>query len=44
MGGYSLNGTDAEEEKYDTIKKLLKTISKALEWAPVENAFRTRNV
>ena len=35
MGGYSLNGTDAEEEKYDTIKKLLKTISKALEWAPV---------
>lgn len=39
MGGYSLNGTDAEEEKYDTIKKLLKTISKALEWAPVENAF-----
>ena len=39
MGGYSLNGTDAEEEKYDAIKKLLKTISKALEWAPVENAF-----
>lgn len=36
MGGYSLNGTDAEEEKYDIIKKLLKTISKALEW---ENAF-----
>ena len=25
MGGYSLNGTDAEEEKYDAIKKLLKT-------------------
>lgn len=39
MGGYSLNGTDAEEEKYDAIKKLLKTISKALEWAPVEDAF-----
>lgn len=39
MGGYSLNGTDAEEEKYDAIKKLLKTISKALEWALVEDAF-----
>ena len=39
MGGYSLNGTDAEEEKYNTIKKLLKTISKALEWAPIECAF-----
>ena len=39
IGGYSLNGTDAEEEKYDTIQKLLKTISKVLEWAPIENAF-----
>ena len=39
LGGYSLNGTNAEEEKYHTIKKLLKTISKALKWAPVENAF-----
>ena len=39
MGGYSLNGTDAEEEKYDAIQELLKTISKASEWAPVENAF-----
>lgn len=39
MGGYSLNGTDVEEEKYNTIKKLLKTISKALEWAPIECAF-----
>lgn len=32
-------GTDAEIEKYNTIKKLLETLSKALEWAPVENAF-----
>ena len=27
MGGYSFNGTDIEKEKYDAIKKLLKTIS-----------------
>ena len=39
MGGYSLNGTDAEKKKYDTIQKLLETISKVLEWAPVEKAF-----
>jgi len=39
MDGYSLNGTDAEKEKYNTIKKLLKTISTALEWAPIECAF-----
>lgn len=39
MGGYSFNGTDIEKEKYDAIKKLLKTISNLLEWAPVENAF-----
>lgn len=39
MDGYSLNGTDAEKEKYITIKKLLKTISTALEWAPIECAF-----
>ena len=39
MGGYSLNGTDAEKEKYDTIQELLETISKVLEWAPVEKAF-----
>lgn len=38
-GGHSLNGTDAEKEKYSTIKNLLKTISKALEWAPIECAF-----
>ena len=39
MGGYSFSGTDAEKEKYDTIQELLETISKALEWAPVEKAF-----
>ena len=39
MGRYSFNGTDVEKEKYDAIKKLLKTISNLLEWAPVENAF-----
>ena len=39
MDGYSLNGTDAAKEKYNTIKKLLKTISTALEWAPIECAF-----
>ena len=30
MDGYSLNGTDAEKEKYNTIKKLLKTISNGI--------------
>lgn len=39
MGGYSLNGTDAEKEKYDTIQELLETISKVLKWAPIEKAF-----
>ena len=39
MGGYSFSGTDTEKEKYDTIQELLETISKALEWAPVEKAF-----
>lgn len=39
MGGTSITGTDAEEEKYHTIQELLETISKALEWAPVENEF-----
>lgn len=39
MGGYSLQGTNAEKEKYHAIQELLKTINKALEWAPVESAF-----
>ena len=28
-----------KKKKYNTIKKLLKTISTALEWAPIECAF-----
>lgn len=39
LGRNSLNGTDAEIEKYNTIKELLETLSKALEWTSVENAF-----
>lgn len=39
MGGTSITGTKAEEEKYDTIQELLETISSALKWAPVEDAF-----
>ena len=39
MGSFSLNGTDAEEEKYDAIQELLETISKLSDWAPVEMAF-----
>lgn len=30
MGGYSLNGTDAEEEKYDAIKKTLENDLKSI--------------
>jgi nucleoside 2-deoxyribosyltransferase len=39
MYGDSFEGTDAEKDKYEVIQKLLKTISKVLEWAPIENAF-----
>lgn len=39
MGGASITGTKAEEEKYDAIQELLETISDALKWAPVEKAF-----
>ncbi len=39
MGGTSITGTKAEEEKYDTIQELLETISSSLKWAPVEKAF-----
>ena len=35
---YSLEGTDEEKGKYRAINKLLKTITKALEWASIENA------
>lgn len=39
VGGASITGTDSEKDKYYAIQDLLKTISKALEWAPVEKAF-----
>lgn len=39
FGGSKLNGTQEEKQKYRKIKELHETISKALEWAPVENAF-----
>ena len=39
MGGMSISGTKAEEEKYDTIQELLETISNTLKWAPVEKSF-----
>lgn len=39
VGGASITGTDSEKDKYYAIQNLLKTISKALEWAPVEKAF-----
>lgn len=38
-GGGSITGTSAEKDKYHDIQELLETISDALEWAPVENAF-----
>lgn len=43
LGGPKLNGTPEEKQKYWKIKELHKTISKALEWAPVENAFSKMN-
>lgn len=39
IGGISIKGTKAEEEKYDTIQELSETISSALKWAPVEKSF-----
>lgn len=39
MGGASVTGTKAEKEKYYAIQELFETISKALEWAPIESAF-----
>lgn len=42
MGGTSITGTKAEEEKYNTIQELLETISNTLKWAPVEDAFANK--
>lgn len=39
LSGPKLNGSSEEKQKYRKIKKLHENISKALEWAPVENAF-----
>lgn len=39
IGGASISGTDAEKDKYYAIQELLETISKALDWAPIEKAF-----
>lgn len=39
FGSAPLTGTEEEKEKYHNIRELLETVSKALEWAPVENAF-----
>ena len=39
LGGPNLKGTDEEIQKYKKIKKLHETISKTIEWAPVEKAF-----
>lgn len=39
FSGPNLNGSQEEKRKYWKIKELHETISKALEWAPVEKAF-----
>ena len=43
LSGSKLNGTSEEKQKYWKIKRLHETISKALEWAPVEKAFSGMN-
>lgn len=42
FGSAPLTGTEAEKEKYHNIQELLETISKALEWAPIETAFKDK--
>jgi hypothetical protein len=39
----SLIGTETEKDKYYKIDELLDTISEAIEWAPIEDAFRDKN-
>lgn len=39
FSGLNLKGSHEEKQKYRKIKKLHETISKALEWAPIEKAF-----
>lgn len=43
FSGPKLNGSADEIRKYERIKKLHETITKALEWAPVETAFSEKN-
>lgn len=43
MAGPTLKGSPDEIRKYKLIKDLHDTISNALEWAPVENAFSGKN-
>lgn len=43
LSGPKLNGTPDEKQKYWKIKKLHETISKALEWAPIEKTFSGMN-
>ena len=43
LTGPSLDGTSAEIQKYRKIKKLHETISKAIEWGPIEKAFSNKN-
>ena len=43
LSGPKLNATSEEKQKYWKIKRLHETISKALEWAPVEKAFSGMN-
>ncbi len=38
-GAGTLEGTEAEKEKYNNFQKLLDIISKTLKWEPIENAF-----
>ena len=39
-GGHSLQGTDDEKRKYNTIKTLIETIENCLCWIPFEKAFQ----
>ena len=39
LNGSNLKGTPEEIQKYRKIEKLYETISKALEWAPIEKSF-----
>ncbi len=42
LTGPTLKGTPEEKQKYRKIKKLHETITKAIEWAPIEKAFSNK--